>query len=156
MSVNLVCLKEDYLPQAHFLKDLISVLEDLLAENSLGEGEVNLVITGDDELATLNSQYRDKEGPTDVLSFTYLESCKAEAQTEEDIAVGDIFISLDRALIQAEEAGVKTEKEIALLAIHGLLHLLGYEHDSDSGSALMRQKEKEMLSYLEGRVKGEQ
>lgn len=155
MSVNLVCLEKESLPPDIFLKQLTAVLEDLLAENRLGDGEVNLIITGDDELSRLNSQYRSKEGSTDVLSFTYLEPDRVEIEQGEDFAVGDIYISLDRALIQAGEAGVKPEMEVALLAIHGLLHLLGYEHDNDTDLALMRRKEQEVLSCLESRVKGD-
>ncbi|MGM0652373.1 MAG: rRNA maturation RNase YbeY [Bacillota bacterium] len=155
MSVNVVFLKKDYLLHANFIKYLTAVLEDLLVENSLDGGEVNLVITGDEELSRLNSQYRGKEGSTDVLSFTYLEPDSGEIEQGEDFAVGDIYISLDRALIQAEEAGVKPEMEVALLAIHGLLHLLGYEHDNNTDAALMRRKERDMLSCLESRLKGD-
>ncbi len=156
MSVNLVFLRKESLSSDPFFKYLADVLGDLLNESSLGEGEVNLIIAGDDELASLNRQYRGKEGATDVLSFPYFEPGMEDMPQGNDLAVGDIYISLDRAIIQAEEAGVQTKMEVALLAIHGLLHLLGYEHDSDNGSALMRQKEKEVLSYLESRVKGDQ
>ncbi len=156
MSVNLVCLRKEFLPSDFFFRHLTDVLDQLLTENSLDLGEVNLIITGDDELERLNRQYRGKEGPTDVLSFPYLESGMEEMQQGEDFAVGDIYISLDRALTQAEEAGTKAEMEIALLAIHGLLHLAGYDHDSESGAKVMRQKEQETLSSLNSRIKGEQ
>ena len=156
MIVNLVCLRKESLPSDLFFKCLADVLGQLLTENSLGDGEVNLIITGDDELEKLNRQYRGKEGPTDVLSFPYLDPGMEEVQQGEDFAVGDIYISLDRALTQAEEAGIKAEMEIALLAIHGLLHLVGYEHDSESGAELMHQKEQKTLSSLKSRIKGEQ
>ncbi len=156
MSINLVCLRKESLPPDLFFKHLVDVLDDLLIESSLGEGEVNLIITGDEELERLNREYRDKEGPTDVLSFSYLEPGREEIQQGKDFAVGDIYISLDRALTQAEEAGTKAEMEIALLAIHGLLHLAGYDHDTESGAEVMRQIEQEMLSSLKSRIKGEQ
>jgi len=156
VSVTLVYLRKESLPPDIFFKHLTEVLNDLLVESSLGEGEVNLIIAGDDELERLNRQYRGKEGTTDVLSFPYLEPVMEEIQQGEDFAVGDIYISLERALSQAEEAGAELEMEIALLAIHGLLHLTGYEHDSESGAELMRQKEQETLSYLKSRIKGGQ
>lgn len=156
MSVTLVYLRKESLPPDIFFKQLTEVLNDLLVESSLGEGELNLIITGDDELERLNRQYRGKEGTTDVLSFPYLEPGMEEIQQGEEFAVGDIYISLDRALNQAEEAGTKVEMEIALLAIHGLLHLAGYEHDSESGAELMHQKEQETLTSLKNRIKGEQ
>lgn len=156
MSVTLVYLRKESLPPDIFFKQLTEVLNDLLVESSLGEGEINLIITGDDELERLNRQYRGKEGTTDVLSFPYLEPGMEEIQQGEEFAVGDIYISLDRALNQAEEAGTKVEMEIALLAIHGLLHLAGYEHDSESGAELMHQKEQETLTSLKNRIKGEQ
>ncbi len=156
MSVSLICLRKESLPPERFFELLTVVLDDLLVENDLGEGEVNLIITGDEELERLNLQYRGKGEPTDVLSFNYLEPGRIETQQNEDFAVGDIYISLDRALLQADKAGVKPEMEIALLAIHGLLHLVGYEHDNESDADLMRQKEQKTLSFLEGKVKGEQ
>lgn len=156
MSVNLVCLRKESLPSELFFEHLIGVLDDLLFDNSLGEGEVSLIITGDDELERLNREYRGKEGPTDVLSFPYLEPDEEKTEQGEDFAVGDIYISLDRAISQAEEAGVKVEMEIALLAIHGLLHLAGYEHDSESDAEVMSQKEQEAMSSLKDRIKGEQ
>ncbi len=155
MSVNLVCLRKESLPSDHFFKHLAGVLDDLLFEHSLGDGEVSLIITGDDELEKLNRQYRGKEGPTDVLSFSYLEPDTEEVQQGEALAIGDIYISLDRALSQANEAGTTMGMEIALLAIHGLLHLVGYEHDSTSGMEKMHKKEQEMLSSLKSRIKGD-
>ncbi len=120
-----------------FLRVLEEFLNSVLAEHDLGESEVSLVFCSDGFIAEMNKQYRGKRGPTDVLSFSLREGEDMTAgMDEEDGAyesLGDIIISLDRAAVQAKEYEVAFEEEIARLAIHGLLHLLGYDHgESDT------------------------
>lgn len=81
------------------------------------------LLTGDDELRRLNRQYRGKNQPTDVLSFPSLEQGE----------LGDIAVSLDRARAQAREFGHRIDEEIRILMLHGVLHLLGMDHESDAG-----------------------
>ena len=97
--------------------------------------DIELILTTDEEIKELNKTYRNKDKATDVLSFPL-----------EDIPgmpLGSIVISVDTAKKGAEEFGHSIEDEIKLLFIHGLLHLLGYDHEVDDGE--MREKEKEII-----------
>ena len=99
------------------------------------EGSVSLVVCDDPFIAGLNERYLGEEGPTDVLSFPLREGVSADA---ENPMLGDIVISTDTAARQAREAQNPIEAEFSGLYVHGLLHLLGYSHDSDAGGKLMR------------------
>lgn len=103
-----------------------------LAENALHIAspelicDLSVVITTDEEIHQLNKHYRKIDRPTDVLSFE-----SDEVDPESGIRyLGDIAISFPRAQQQAENAGHSTLNEISLLLVHGILHLLGYDHDS--------------------------
>lgn len=127
---------------------LIALLDGLLSEHEMGDGEVGLIITDDAEIQKLNKKYRDIDAPTDVLSFSYIESGDRDCANEGDVSVGDIYISLDRARQQAFEAGHTIERETAILAVHGVLHLLGYDHDSAAAEKLMWGKQEEILRKI--------
>jgi probable rRNA maturation factor len=95
------------------------------AASALGvSGEVAVVITGDRAVRTLNARYRGKDKPTDVLSFP-------GPQAEGDL--GDIVVSLDTAARNARSEGRTLSAEVDVLALHGFLHLLGYDHETDHG-----------------------
>ncbi|HSL93027.1 MAG TPA: rRNA maturation RNase YbeY, partial [Bacillota bacterium] len=85
-------------------------------------------------IATLNSVYRHKDGPTDVLSFPIGEEILDELGEANGFLLGDVVISADRTIFQATELGHSVEREFAFLLVHGILHLLGHEHDEDMGS----------------------
>lgn len=87
---------------------------------SNNEYEISLLITDDETIRQYNKEYRNKDRATDVLSFPM----------EDEIILGDIAISFDTAKRQAEEAGINADRETAFLFIHGLLHLLGYDHET--------------------------
>ena len=92
---------------------------------------VDISLIGDDEMAALNRDYRKKNKPTDVLSFSLWEgddSFVASLGENQEIALGDIVISLDTAMRQASELGHSVQRELEFLAVHGTLHLLGYDH----------------------------
>ena len=97
--------------------------------------DIELILTTDEEIKELNKEYRNKDKATDVLSFP-LENIP-------EMPLGSIVISVDTAKRGAEEFGHSIENEIKLLFIHGLLHLLGYDHEVDNGE--MREKEKEII-----------
>ncbi len=101
----------------------------------LTDRDVELILTDDNEIQELNRLHRQKDKPTDVLSFP-LENIPG-------MPLGSIVISIDTAKKGAEEFGHSIEDEIKLLFIHGLLHLLGYDHETDNGE--MREKEKEII-----------
>lgn len=104
--------------------------------------ELSVVLTGDAEIRVLNREYRGKDKPTDVLSFPM----------GDEYLLGDIVISVERARSQAAEFGVTYDEELARLLVHGLLHLLGYDHVKGGRQAgRMREKEEEMMGLLEGK-----
>ena len=91
------------------------------------KGSVDLVIVSDKKIQDMNDEYRDKNEPTDVIAFAYLEVTDYKNMKGE-IVVGDIFISVDTAKRQAKERGLKLEEELKTLFVHGLLHLFGFDH----------------------------
>ncbi len=101
-----------------------SVAAALKHENAAGD--INVVLTDDVEIQTLNKNFRNIDATTDVLSFPANEGTQIE--TIPDGSLGDIAISCARAYIQAEEYGHSPEREFAFLAVHGTLHILGYDH----------------------------
>ncbi len=103
---------------------------------SLTDREIELIVTENDTIASLNQEYRSKDTPTDVLSFP-MENAVA------NMPLGSIVISADFVQEKAKELGHDEKDELSLLFIHGLLHLLGYDHETDHGE--MRKKEKEMI-----------
>jgi len=112
---------------------------------SLTNREVELIITDNENIRELNREYREKDKPTDVLSFP-LETPFTE-QSLFDIPLGTIVISADFVQEKAKQYGHTEEDEFKLLFIHGLLHLLGYDHETDNGE--MRQKERDLIEQFE-------
>lgn len=106
--------------------------------------ELSVALVGDDEMAGLNEKYRGKEGPTDVLSFGCDDPCPAGAG--EPVTLGDVIIAPDVAVAHAAEYGTTVEEELNLLLVHGILHLLGYDHESDEDAAVMQAREQLLLS----------
>lgn len=112
-----------------------SALTRVLADHE-SDGGVTVIISDDEHLHQLNERFRQIDRPTDVLSFEL-----DDTEDPEDDVLGEIYISIDRARDQAREAGHPLEAEVRHLAVHGTLHLLGYEHDTDAGYEKMRSTE---------------
>lgn len=108
-----------------------------------GGREFQCLITGDAELQKLNREFRRKDYPTDVLSFPAEPSIyrKAPAGTPAVLSMGDIAISFDRARAQAREFGHTVDDEICILMLHGVLHLMGMDHERDGGDMLRAETE---------------
>ena len=105
---------------------------------TLTNKDIELILTTNDVIQTINEQHRNINKPTDVLSFPYEEMPMAP--------LGSIVISLDFVQQKAAEFGHSQDAELSLLFIHGLLHLLGYDHEVDNGE--MRAKEEELITEL--------
>lgn len=101
--------------------------------------DIELILTDDSEIKKINKEFRNIDKPTDVISFPLAETPNSP--------LGVIVISIDRVLEAAQNYGHSPSDELALLFIHGLLHLLGYDHEIDSGQ--MREKEKEIIKRYE-------
>ncbi len=128
----------------------------LVAQGVDSKAELGLVIVGQEKVRQLNLSYLGKDEPTDVLAFSMLPE-----QSRGDFApfvappdgikhLGEVIIAYYQAVIQAEEHQHSVKKEIAILIIHGVLHLLGYEHDKPELEREMRAREAEILSHIEG------
>lgn len=115
-------------------------------DSKLGDrtGFVDLVLNNDKAIQALNLEYRDMDEPTDVISFAYLEVTDYK-KGGGDIIVGDIFISVDTAKRQAKERKVKLEDELEVLFVHGILHLLGFNHKTKKQEAEMEKWAKKIL-----------
>jgi len=105
--------------------------------------ELSIAIVDLAEMTELNEKWRGKQGPTDVLSFECDDLCAAEP--EEPVTLGDVVIAPEVAEVQAEEYGHTVEQELNLLLVHGVLHLLGYDHEEDSDATAMQARERALL-----------
>ena len=118
--------------------------------------EISVLITDDEGIHQINLEQRDVDRPTDVLSFPMFDLEPGEHPDEEDadpetglIPLGDMVISLERTREQAKDFGHSPEREICYLAVHSVLHLLGYDHMDDGPmKAQMREREEAILSAL--------
>jgi probable rRNA maturation factor len=133
---------------------LIEQLEKLLQlagnQEEVVTGEVALSFVTDEEIQQLNKQYRNLDQPTDVLSFAMQEIGLDELEIIYDEIVdveplGDIIISIPRAIAQSEEYGHSLEREIGFLFVHGFLHLIGYDHGDEAAEVEMFAKQEHIL-----------
>ncbi|HVM97152.1 MAG TPA: rRNA maturation RNase YbeY [Candidatus Acidoferrales bacterium] len=118
--------------------------------SALNEDQADLTVSlvGDAEMHVLNHDYRGKDTPTDVLAFAMREGRRVAG---DDAQIGDIVISLDTAKRQASERGHEVATEVRTLLIHGVLHLLGYDHEKSPAEARrMKAKERRLASMLAG------
>ncbi len=132
------------------------IQETLIQENWDAPAEVSVTIVDNEEIRALNRAHRDQDTPTDVLSFPMLafgtdgEILDGEYDYDgENIMLGDIVLSAERAMRQAAEYGHSFVREIAFLTAHSMLHLLGYDHvDDPQGEAAMCRKQEAVLTRL--------
>ncbi len=127
---------------------LEKTIADVLDADGVEDGAaLALLLTGDDEIQALNREHRDADEPTDVLSFPADEGeAFPEATGEpEPRYLGDIAISIDTVRRQAAELGLAFDLELRHVALHGVLHLLGYDHLTPDDEAAMRRREEQVL-----------
>ena len=131
------------------------VVETTLVAAGISEPvDIGLVIAGDDTVQNLNRNYRGVDNTTDVLAFALSQPGSDEGERfvmppDKTLHLGEIFISYRQAERQAEEQHHPLERELALLVIHGVLHLLGYEHERPEAEERMRSMEAKVLDALE-------
>jgi len=132
--------------------------EVLSQEEAKGETELSLIITDDEAIRELNRRFRGVDAPTDVLAFGTGTEEHFVSAPERPPYLGDVVISYQRALAQAEELGHAVAEELKLLVIHGILHLLGYDHQEEDAARKMREREEriwsdsQMLGWSDGRT----
>lgn len=126
--------------------DLARVLARTLAAEGWPDGELTLVITSDEEVAELNQRFRGVDGPTDVLSFPAQDATPGFVSAPEMASyLGDIVIAFPFTHRQAAELGRPLRDELRLLAVHGALHLLGYDHAEPEEEAAMWARQDALL-----------
>lgn len=144
-------------------KELKKVIEFTLKEEEVEIScEVSLLFVDNEEIRKINNDTRNIDRETDVLSFPMLDYCDKKVFKEmykgykfsqsdfdgEDLVLGDIVLSLEKALEQSKEFNHSFEREASYLVVHSVLHLLGYDHMEEEDKILMRRREEEILNKL--------
>jgi len=147
---------EDYLKEDWLQRIAEQVL---MAQNVSSNAELGLVITSQERVQQLNKSYLGRDEPTDVLAFYMLPTGETGADLSPFVTppdgmlhLGEVIISYPQAVIQAEEHQHSVRKEIAILVIHGVLHLLGYEDANPELKRQMTDREVEILTSIEGEL----
>lgn len=127
-----------------------NVLNETARRHALSEAaEVSLTLVDDEQIHELNRDYRGVDRPTDVISFALEEGDEpAIIGGPAEMLLGEIVISMETAMRQAAEYGHSLEREVAFLALHGMLHLLGYDHMTQEDEKRMFDKQTEILAAL--------
>lgn len=137
-------VKEEHL---QLINELLSFAAD--HESVTEDKEISVSFVTNESIKSINKTYRNKDQVTDVLSFAMLETNEEEILIkgidEVDNMLGDIIISVERAKEQAEDFGHRYERELGFLALHGLLHILGYDHIESEDEVIMTKKQEEIL-----------
>ena len=122
----------------------------LQMEEFFDPAEVSVTFVDNEQIRELNAEYRNKDSATDVLSFPLGENGEYDVNMETGaLLLGDIIISVPRAIEQAEMYGHSLRREIGFLTVHSMLHLLGYDHENEGIEAVrMREKEEQVLNKL--------
>ncbi|KYG92298.1 rRNA maturation RNase YbeY [Metasolibacillus sp. FSL K6-0083] len=150
MALEIDFLDEtDSVQKAHI--DLVErLLQYAAKEEQIDDGsELSITFVTNEAIHEINREYRDKDQPTDVISFALEELGEGETEIIGEglpRVLGDIIISVERTQEQAEEYGHSFERELGFLALHGFLHLLGYDHMNEQDEKEMFDKQNAILS----------
>lgn len=129
-----------------------TVEQVLRVQGTSPNAEVSLVITGQKRMRELNRTYRGADRPTDVLAFPMTEAGTEDksfiAPPDGMLHLGEVIISYPQAVLQAEEQQHSVERELTILIVHGVLHLLGYDHENLEEERQMREQERFVLSRI--------
>ena len=130
------------------LETVKSVLQHAVVKEKLENVIFNVIIVDNDYIHELNKNYRNIDRETDVITFA-LEDEKDMVAPVGERVLGDIYISIDKAISQAEEYGHSLLRELSFLAVHGFYHLLGYDHMTEEEEKVMFAKQEEVLHECE-------
>ena len=126
------------------IKSIKKYVKKCLKEEKVKNASFNIILTTNEEIKKLNTKYRNIEKETDVISFA-LEDEKQEKFFLKERVLGDIYISIDKAKSQSKEYVHSLKRELSFLAVHGLLHLLGYDHMKKEDEEIMFKKQEMIL-----------
>ncbi|MGC4375990.1 rRNA maturation RNase YbeY [Fictibacillus sp. Mic-4] len=133
--------------QLHTLRELFDIAARM--EGIAGEAELSVTFVTDEKIQEINKEYRHKDQPTDVISFALEEMVEDEVEiigADLPRMLGDIIISVETAKRQAAEYGHSIMRELGFLAVHGFLHLIGYDHMNESDEKKMFARQDEILN----------
>lgn len=146
----------DFLDETETLEDqtlqfVERILQHAATEEDISAAELSVSFVTNDMIQGINKEYRGKDAPTDVISFAMEEMGEGEMEVVGALVprmLGDIIISIDRTKEQAADYGHSFERELGFLAVHGFLHLLGYDHIAKEDETKMFAKQEAILSTL--------
>jgi probable rRNA maturation factor len=149
VTIDLNCEGEIRLPYRKLSKRrILSITRMGCDALLLSEVSLSIVLTDNSGIKKINRKYRKKNSPTDVISFAYRENDMPTSRRFKE-HLGDIFISVEKAEIQAEEQGVSFEEEMTRLIVHALCHCVGYDHErSRKDEKIMRKREDQIMTYI--------
>ncbi|MDD6223908.1 MAG: rRNA maturation RNase YbeY [bacterium] len=130
----------------HLEEEILNIeklLDFTLKKEKLKNVEFNIILVGAEKIHELNKNYRNVDRVTDVISFALEDNKTIELDRR---LLGDIYICVEKAELQASEYGHSFQRELSFLAIHGFLHLLGYDHMTETDEKIMFQKQEEILT----------
>jgi probable rRNA maturation factor len=129
---------------------IAALVRSILERELPGSGNyaIGMHLVSNPTLRALNVEHRGKDAPTDVLSFPLLDNSDFALPPDQAVYLGDVVVSHETAIQQAHEYGHSIDREIAYLVAHGVLHILGYDHEEERERVLMRAKEEEALAPL--------
>ena len=128
------------------IDDLRKVIDKALESENVSNAIMNVIIIDNEKIHEINKEYRGIDRPTDVISFA-LEDDKTFVNTDFRV-LGDIYISIDKVHEQAKIYGHSERRELSFLTVHGVLHLLGYDHMKKEDEVVMFKKQDEILNSL--------
>jgi rRNA maturation RNase YbeY len=121
---------------------VIKIVEDLLTSLKLPDRDLSILLVDNKKIRQFNKRFFCKDTPTNVISFSYLDGLSSEV-------MGDIVISIDRAREEAESLSIPFHERLFALIVHGLAHILGYDHVNNKNEARrMRYREKQLLAFV--------
>ena len=133
-------------------KKVTSIVQKILDDLGYADFDIGIWFTTNKTIARYNQAYRRKTGPTDILSFPYWPTLKAGqkiiAKNKDEANLGDIIISLEYIESSAQWQSVAHEERLPRLLVHGICHLLGYDHETDADYKIMHKKERELLKLV--------
>lgn len=130
-----------------YIKDIENILKLGLKHMNIKDSYISVVIVDKDRIHEINKTYRNVDKVTDVISFAFEDNAGI---TPDGLRIlGEIYLCMDKAKEQAVEYGHSNKREICYLVIHGLLHLLGYDHEKEEDKKKMRRKEEEILELYD-------
>lgn len=148
MAIDFVYEDENKLCEENYENQFIEIIETTLKRLHIDDDiEMSCILVNDEKIHEINKKYRNIDRATDVISFALEDSDQFYVEGMPR-SIGDIFISVDHASLQAKEYGHSLKREMCFLFTHGLLHLLGYDHMKEEDEKEMFALQKDILNHL--------